>query len=169
MTGKGFWVTPFSLFRYAIPYVQEDGFAIYLDADMIMLGDVKELYKYREPGKWVTAANRDGDCVSIIDVKHFRDLSTYPPFDQLKGGVADKHQLRKLVTPHMLPKIPETWNRHDDFVEGQTMLTHYTAINMQPWHPWPGVVDYKPHTSQAAVDLFNEWHERSKTWQLKLA
>lgn len=168
-TGKGYWVTPFSLFRYAIPYVQEEGFAVYLDADMIMLGDIKQLYSYRTPGKWTIAANQDGDCVSIIDCKFFREMDTYPPFDQLKGGVADKQQMRRLVGPHQVPKIPDTWNRHDDFVDGQTMLTHYTAINMQPWHPWPDVVDYQPHTSQAAVDLFTEWHERSKEWQLKSA
>ena len=169
LTGKGFWVTPFSLFRYAIPYVKESGYAVYLDADMIMLGDIQQLYSYREEGKWVCASNRDGDCVSVIHVDAMKADKHYPPFDQLKGGVADKQQMRRLVAKYLVPKIPETWNRHDDFVPGQTMLTHYTAINMQPWKPWPDVVDYIEHSSKPAVDLFNEWHERSKTWQLQVS
>ena len=167
LTGKGFWVTPFSLFRYAIPYVQPEGFAVYLDADMIMLGDIQRMYQFRLEGKWVCAANQDGDCVSIMDVKPFQDDDHYPPFDKLRGGVATKSDLRRLTAKYLVPNIPPTWNMHDDFQPGQSQLVHFTSINTQPWHPWPDVVDYQPHPSAAAVALWEEWSERSKTWQLK--
>lgn len=166
LTGKGFWVTPFSLFRYAVPHAQVEGFAVYLDADMIMLGDIQELYLHREQGKWVCAENQDGDCVSIIDVDAVLANKAYPSFDELRGGVYTKRDLRRIVKKHLDPTIPDTWNMHDRY-RPYSNLVHYTSINTQPWHPWPDVVDYQPHPNAAAVSLWEEWSERSKSWQLK--
>lgn len=169
MRGKGYWVTPFSLFRYAIPHVCNfEGYAIYLDADMIVLGDIKRLWDFRQEGKWVTAANRDGDCVSVIDCSAFADDTSYPPFDKLRGGVADKHQLRRLVAPYMVPAIPETWNSHDK-VEPNTQLLHFTSIKTQPWQPWPDMVQYEKHPDPKAVECWQEWAEKAKSWQFESA
>jgi hypothetical protein len=166
MCGKGYWVTPFSMFRYAIPYVQEEGFAIYLDCDMIVLGDISRLYDFREEGKWCTAANKDGDCVMVMDCGATQQDHAYPPFDQLKGGVADKRDMRTLTAKYMLPKIPEGWNRHSRHYEpGNAQLVHYTEIDMQPYR-WAPHVNYHAHTNPHAVDLWNEWSERAAAWRL---
>ena len=169
MVGKGYWVTPFSLFRYAIPHVQSEGFAVYFDCDQIVLGDVTKLYEFREPGKWAVAANQDGDCVMIMDTAATQNDPHYPPFDQMKGGVADKRQLRQLSAKYMVPKIPEGWNRHSaDYAPGNAQLVHYTEIDMQPYH-WAPHVQYKPHTNPHAVALWEEWREKARQWQLQSA
>jgi hypothetical protein len=166
MLGKGYWVTPFSMFRYAIPFVQTEGFAIYLDCDQIVLGDIARLYDYREEGKWAVAANQDGDCVMVMDCAATQNDGNYPPFDQLKGGVADKRDMRKLVAKYMLPKIPEGWNRHSrDYEPGNAQLVHYTEINMQPWQPFPHV-EYEPHSNPHAVALWKEWTAKAEAWQM---
>lgn len=166
MVGKGYWVTPFSMFRYAIPHVQDSGFAIYLDCDMIVLGDICKLYEYREEGKWVQAVNNDGDCVSVIDCAATQNNPYYPPFDQLKGGIADKRDMRRLTGPYTIPKIPEGWNRHShNYEPGNAQLVHYTEIVTQPYHAFPHV-SYQPHPNQHAIDLWEEWRTKGEAWQL---
>lgn len=170
MCGKGWWVTPFSLFRYAIPFLQTEGFAIYFDMDQIVLGDVCKLWEYRAEGKWSIAANRDGDCVMVMDCGATQNDKAYPAFDQLKGGVADKHMMRKLTAKYMQPNIPEAWNRHSrNYVPGNAMLVHYTEIDMQPYHWSANNVNYKPHTNKHAITLWEEWKARGEAWQLKSA
>ena len=166
-SGRGFWVTPFSLFRYAIPHCAQSDFAIYLDADMICVGDIAELWEYRTEGRWVTAENQDGDCVSVIDCR-IGDRGCYPSFDDLRAGKYNKHQLRGKVRKFFKPAIPAAWNCHD-YYDGRSQLVHYTSIKTQPWMPWPEVVNYEPHPDAPAVALWHEWADRAIQWQLKSA
>jgi hypothetical protein len=149
---RGGWVTPFSLFRYAIPYLQGyEGFAVYLDADMIVTGDIWELASYAMAGRWVAAKNRDGDCVQVIDCSALElDL------DALKGGVlGDKRRLRHKVEPITRRLIPEVWNDTDRYRPGVSKLVHYTSMKTQPWQPYPEVIDYEPHPDPNALGLYN--------------
>lgn len=93
---------------------------IYLDADMIVLGDIAELWTHRQEGKFVCMENGSTE-VSVIDCNHL---------------CKDKHH------EHLLPKIctiPNTWNVEDDVIDGMKLL-HFTNLNTQPWftkHPNP--------------------------------
>ena len=166
MWGKGYWVTPFTLFRYAIPHVCDfEGYAIYLDADMIVLGDICQLYEFREAGKWVIAANPNGDCVSVIDCSCVANDGQWPPFDKLKGGHANKHDMRRLVSPYLMPKIPETWNSCDLYEPNRSQLVHFTGIVTQPMKPWPDKVKYEEHPDPAAVALWEEWKARAAEYE----
>lgn len=172
MWGKGYWVTPFSLFRYAIPHVQNfEGYAVYLDADMIVLGDIGQLWEYREPGKWAIAANTNGDCVAVIDCSCVKDDPHWPPFDKLKGGQADKHDMRRLAGKYFIPKIPATWNSCDLYEPGRTQLLHFTGIKTQPMRPWPDLIEYEEHPDPAAVAVWEDWLKKADEfqWQTSLA
>lgn len=104
--------TGFSNVRYTI----ERG--IYLDCDMIVLGDIAELWGYRRPGKFVCL--KDGSTeVAVIDCLHY---------------CRNKHQ------QNLLPKepiIPLNWNCEDK-VSPAAKLVHFTDLKTQPWffqHP----------------------------------
>jgi len=115
--------TGFSNVRYQIEY------GIYLDCDMIVLGDVAELWAYRQPGKFVCL--EDGSTeVAVIDCRH---------------DCRNKHEQDKL------PKactIPLTWNVEDyrlgqQPIPADTKLFHFTDLKTQPWfytHPNPHAV-----------------------------
>ena len=104
--------TGFSNVRYQIKH------GIYLDVDMIVLGDIAELWSYRKEGKFVCM--KDGSTeVAVIDCEH---------------TCRNKHE------QHLLPKscdIPMEWNVEDHKTSGEvphgTKLVHYTDLSKQPW------------------------------------
>lgn len=122
--------TGFTNLRYAVPHLNNYcGFAVYLDVDMILMGDIAELYEYREAGKWVTLAD-GSDEVSIIS------CGTHPHMPK----VGDIHRYHKSELKEMVrqsAKIPLCWNV-EDRVEAGMKLLHFTDLKTQPWrtrHP----------------------------------
>lgn len=152
-------VTGFTTHRYLIPKLcNYEGFAIYLDVDMIVLGDLSELWVYRTEGKWCTTSGSDDD-VSVIDCSAFKDLPKEDFLKQHPGG-ARKVAVRSKIGNRYAPIIPSQWNVEDK-VTKDAKLIHYTALGMQPWHPNPKQ-EYKPHKSQEAVDLFWDYYHEAK-------
>ena len=159
---KGNWVTPFSLFRYAIPEIcHYDGFAIYLDADMIVMGDICELWSYQQPGKWVTARGPSGDCVTVMDCSAFR-----PEIATLRKN-GNKWALRNAVSEYVVRQIPDTWNHCDRYEPGVSNLIHFTSMVTQPFRPYPEVLDYQSHPDRMAYDLYSHWVARANEWQFE--
>lgn len=137
--------TGFTNHRFLIPSLcNYEGFAIYMDVDMIVLGDIAELWSYKTPGKWCTTGLRDD--VSVIDCAAFKDLT--PDFVRSKR----KDAIRSKIGARCECNIPQTWN-HIDKLGDNTKLLHYSDLDRQPWHPIPGH-PYKPHPDPAAVELF---------------
>ena len=122
--------TGFSNVRFTISY------GIYLDIDMIVLGDIAELWAYREEGKFVCM--QDGSTeVAVIDCKH---------------DCKDK------LHTHLLPmvrKIPDKWNIEDykyfpDNPLPESMdLFHFTSLDHQPW--------LYEHPHSEANELYKKW------------
>jgi len=115
--------TGFSDVRYSIRY------GIYLDCDMIVLGDIAELWNYRQADRFVCM--KDGSTeVAVIDCKHF---------------CTNKRE------QYMLPKvcnIPPEWNV-EDRVTPDAKLVHYTNLDTQPW--------FFNHPDKQAVELYQKW------------
>ena len=113
--------TGFSNVRYQIKH------GIYLDCDMIVMGDIAELWAYRKEGKYVCI--QDGSTeVAVID--------------------CESHSCRHKRELEKLPRscdIPMEWNVEDIKTKGDvprgTKLVHYTKLETQPWihgpHPNP--------------------------------
>jgi hypothetical protein len=121
--------TGFSDVRYTI----ERG--IYFDVDMIVFGDVAELWAMRKPGRFVCM--QDGSTeVAVIDCKHL---------------CHNKSQ------QSMLPKscdIPPEWNVEDFQYYHRPMpdnmkLLHFTALDTQPW--------FYEHPNPEMVEIYNQW------------
>jgi hypothetical protein len=153
--------TGFTNHRFLIPEMcNYEGYAIYLDVDMLVLGDIAELWSYQTSGKWCTTPMRDD--VSVIDCSAFTDL---PKKEQLKtgslkGGKYNKLTVRNQIGNRFLKNIPSIWNSIDK-VEPNTKLIHYSNLKTQPWHPVPGK-EYQPHTNTPAVELFFQYLEEAK-------
>lgn len=111
--------TGFSNVRYTIQH------GIYFDCDMIVFGDIAELWSYRKRGKFVCM--QDGSTeVAVIDCNH---------------GCKSKNE------QYLLPKscdIPMCWNVEDKVTDNMKLL-HFTSLATQPWfyeHPNQDAVAY---------------------------
>lgn len=114
--------TGFTNYRFTIPELAGfHGFAIYLDIDMVVLGDIAEIWEYRQVGKWVCM--KDGaNEVSVID------CSLLFPRKELIHTY-QKHQLQAMAP--MVRAIPPEWNVKDRVEPGMKLL-HFTDLR-QNW------------------------------------
>lgn len=171
------WSTPFSGLRWAIPALcGGEGRAIYLDSDVIVLGDIAELWGQEfRPGKFVMAkggAEAWRFCVSVWDcaaaISHMhnsRDLRARP----------DAHQamIAKMRQSSGVQAFDGAWNVIDgeDYPSAddpRIKLLHYSAENTQPHlkyalprlaaegrkHWFDGTV--RPHWRADVVSLFDK-------------
>jgi hypothetical protein len=138
--------TGFTTHRYLVPRLCDfEGFAIYLDVDMIVLGDLSELWSYRQAGKWCTTRPTE-DAVSVIDCSAFRDL---PSEASLQAPTAKTACIAQIGDRYEA-SIPEAWNVCDRLTD-DARLVHYTDLATQPWRP------YRPHRDPGATLLFFDY------------
>ena len=156
---SGKWGTDFSCFRMAIPEICGwKGRAIYLDSDMIVLGDIHELWCLPMAAAWKATSAKVMDVCLI-------DCSSSPPW--FNAGIPSIVQMRRGVTlaemrAHLNamgaldPTLPAEWNCRDGdgYVAGKTKLLHFTDVTTQPWSPWPEAVEYREHPSPACRALW---------------
>lgn len=148
--------TGFSLFRWDIPKrCDYKGAAIYLDADIICLGDIKELYSidvafpnegasvwccYYEH-KWYRNIKTPETSVMLIDCAKAKDNQPnmeaaieYIKKDK-KGSRSNYAKIMRAQKHKIKPQqIPDKFNRLNTPVEGKTILLHYTREPQQPWY-----------------------------------
>ena len=116
--------TGFTNFRWAVPDLAgHKGYAIYLDCDMLILADIKELWVWRHIGRWVCL--KDGRTeVSVIDCRR-----KVAPANQVHKY--NKHAFTGMV--HLLRDIPPCWNVKSGKLEPGMKLLHFTDLHSQPW------------------------------------
>lgn len=115
--------TGFTNVRYGIKK------GIYLDVDMIVLGDIAELWEYRRDKKFVCL--QDGSTeVSVINCSH-----------NCKNK--REHHLLPLE-----PIIPIEWNTKDEVISGMKLL-HFTNLATQPW--------FFDHPNKEALKIYDEY------------
>lgn len=137
--------TGFTNVRWVVAQIcREMGFeyGIYLDVDMLVLGDIAELWEFRRPHKWVCL--EDGsDEVSIIAADlHYPDKSVI-------------HTRHKGTLPRgdHVPLIPSTWNVEDRVEPGMKLL-HFTSLDHQPW--------FHDHFDEEAVAVYESYCHRHR-------
>lgn len=135
--------TPFSFQRFLIPQLMNyTGRAIYVDSDMQVFKDIRELWMLPFAGAEVLAvraANDDNtrrpqfsvmllDCDALNwDINEIvktldEDELTY---EQLMGEMVIAKSVRSVIDPN--------WNALEKYAEGATRLLHYTDMPLQPW------------------------------------
>lgn len=166
-------VTEFSLYRYIIPALcGHKGRAIYLDSDMICLGDIGELYdmdmnnnqflsvRSYGKGEWATS-------VMLIDCYKSRfDLEKY--FEDIDSGLYSYLDFCRFSPVFLkyhdydIGELGQEWNSFDKY-DGNTKLVHYTALMTQPWqypnHPFGDLwFDYLNEAIKARVVTDDDIH-----------
>ena len=134
--------TPFSFQRFAIPALNNyQGRAIYLDSDMQVFKDIKELWEWDFAG------------ADLLSVHEPENSGRKPQFsvmvlncEQLGWDVeklvnnldAGKWTYQEFIL-EMAPAqkianvLPTYWNELEGYQESKTALTHYTDMPIQPW------------------------------------
>lgn len=135
------WVTPFSGFRWAIPALCSfTGRALYMDADMLVLRDIAELWRMPLQAGRVMSAKGSGKkwrfCVTLWDCAAARPF--LPDADALRRSAGAHRQLIREFSgaPHRIQPLHPDDNNIDG--EGrradQIRILHYSDIGTQFSH-----------------------------------
>ena len=168
------WSTPFSGFRWAIPeYCKFKGQAIYMDSDMIVLGDLAELWN--EPWKDSSILQSKGGwrfCVAKWNCK--RAERHMIPLRRMKVIPESHLRLCNLFPnkPHLCQDFDRRWNNYDGENDplDEIKIIHYTDMSTQPhfryafprlkkqgkshWYDGP----VRDHRRKDVVDTFVKYH-----------
>lgn len=121
--GNGTGATGFSSWRYNIPI--EDGYAIYMDCDVLVYGDVAELMEYKQAGMFVGAPSKLKQSKTVTE-------GTMPGVLDCSVDYPDDFTLTNQAGLYV-NKIPSNWN-HCDFIADDTKLMHLSRQKLQPWY-----------------------------------
>jgi hypothetical protein len=130
------------------------GRAIYMDADQLVLGDVRDLAAFPDilPAQgcsaWMTYQQDKfsktpwpQSSVMVIDCEAAAEQPMWHPakmFDRLRGvGRADRAYADFMHATWMVPqpiRIPVEWNHLNVYQKDRTRLLHYTKEPQQPWY-----------------------------------
>lgn len=141
--------TPFSFQRFLIPELAgHKGRAIYLDSDMQVFRDIREVWTLPFQGASLLAAREPGatgrkpqfsvmllDCAALA----WRIEDIVAQLD--RGELSYEDLLYQMkVAPSIRADIDPSWNSLERYEEGVTGLLHYTDMGTQPWvharHPF---------------------------------
>ena len=145
--------TGFSFARLMIPRLAAfRGRAIYLDADMLVFGDISEIWELPMDGVRVHCSRQDEPPAQWRDNPHFQpgrqmsvmlldcarlDWDIEVIVRGLDEGRFTYEQLMfdLCIVParEIGDAIPSTWNSLEHFEPGRTRLLHFTDMTMQPW------------------------------------
>lgn len=145
--------TGFSFARFLIPSLAGyRGRAIYLDADMLVFGDIADLWNSPMGSYRALCTRQDSPPVTWRNNKHFqpgRQMSVmlidcekcqWKIEDIVRGLDEGQYDYKKLmcdlcIVPHdeIGESLDPMWNCLEHFEAGATKLLHFTDMDMQPW------------------------------------
>lgn len=152
-SGEG-WATNFTCFRWTIPEAAGfQGRAVYCDADQTIHGKVSDLANCDLQGK--CCAIRKG--VIVFDCGHpFWQSPQWPRLVDMKTSGASLGVYQQLVNRH--GGGSSLFGVEWDVLDGKEMsvwdakLNHYTAMQWQPYHPFPDRFAYPIRHPRPEVD-----------------
>jgi hypothetical protein len=135
--------TEFSFSRFAIPALAGwQGRGLYLDADMLVFHDLRELWEW--PFGTATTLYAPSSSpkrskqtsVMLLDCDRLRwDVAQI--VRDLDDCRYDYHGLMNEIAleppDNVQAALPSDWNSLEEYVPGRTRLLHYTDTNTQPW------------------------------------
>jgi lipopolysaccharide biosynthesis glycosyltransferase len=148
------WGTGFTPFRWVVPELCNfTGKAIYLDVDVILNSDIKELWDVDLEDKFV-ASLFGNYSVMVFNCEKFKELSTYASINEWKknscvpayNGLYSKY-VNELESKKLIKFLAPEWNCLDGLnCDWKTAkLIHFTQKDTQPWKPYPEKHKYKKH------------------------
>lgn len=138
------WATPFSGLRWAVPALcGREGKAIYLDSDMLVLGDIAELWSQEIPSGRLALVKGEGaklrTCVMLMDCHRLGYW--LPPTRDIKSRADGSFFNDRLAAqPELTGQIEGLWNCVDlkgcaGLNDPALRLVHYSSIAHQPSTP----------------------------------
>jgi hypothetical protein len=143
--------TAFSFARFHIPELAGyRGRAVYLDSDMLVLGDIAELFEHPKDGAWIACTNQPAPAAWQNDpwFKPGRQFSVMVlDCEQLSWriddiiGALDRGELSYPDLMFDMAVVPEdriddsicpAWNSLEH-IDSDTKLVHFTVVPSQPW------------------------------------
>ncbi len=121
--GNGTGATGFSSWRYNLPV--DDGYAIYIDCDVLVFGDVAALLYYKKEGKMVGTPSK-------LKQKRTQTEGTMPAVVDCSIEYPDDFPLTKQAGLYECG-IPAKWNSCDE-IDHDTKLLHLSRQKLQPWY-----------------------------------
>lgn len=141
--------TSYALQRFLVPEAAAfSGRAIFLESDMQVMGDIRELWCADMAGhKLLSAAPYSGSKLDSLYSVMLLDCSRLhweivKIIDLLNEGQLDYEELTRgmRIVDSKAALLPPEWNCVEHFVSGTTKLIHYDDLEMQPWiragHPF---------------------------------
>jgi lipopolysaccharide biosynthesis glycosyltransferase len=141
--------TEFSNYRFLIPEIcNHEGRAIFLDSDMVCLGDLAAFFDQDMRGNDMLAkaeAYKGDGCWGMSQILfdcskcHFDLPTIFTEMDNGEFTNADLHQMKAPFLkkyPFKLGGYDASWNVFDQ-CDASTNLIHYTNLGTQPWK-FPG-------------------------------
>lgn len=141
--------TPFSFQRFLIPALKQfKGRAIYLDSDMQVFRDIREVWTLPFNGADLLAAREPDSTgrkpqfsVMLLDCEALRwDIAEIVAALDAGRLTYETLMYQMAVARNIRADIPHQWNSLERYVEGETRLLHYTDMTTQPWvytaHPF---------------------------------
>jgi hypothetical protein len=131
------WATPFSAFRWSIPYVCDfDGRAIYMDVDQIARADIGGLWDQEIPdGKALLAKNEKTFCVMLMDCERMKKVvpSSYEVFRRTELMYRNVRESAGRNTA----KFEGNWNcldgeNYKTLMDSDIKVIHFTKVETQP-------------------------------------
>ncbi len=127
--------TPFSLQRLFIPALNGyAGVAAYVDSDMQVFSDVRQLFALKDESAVVTGCQTRPGCTRPLQFSVFVidcGKATHWKFDDQKLSASFNTKLD--FEESKISSIPYTWNSLEFFEPDKTSLLHYTDMDTQPW------------------------------------
>jgi hypothetical protein len=138
------WRTGFTNYRFAIPdFGGRVGKAIYNDVDQVYTADPALLFDLDLGSHGYLAVSASDTSVMLLDCARMAEWWNHrAATSRTKGELLKQVKAR----PGLWGQLDGGWNARDmEFVEGKSMLLHYTAMHTQPWHPFPKDYAYRAH------------------------
>lgn len=132
--------TPFSFQRFLIPEaMNHEGWAIYMDSDMQVFRDIRQLWQLQKDGVDLMAVGDAGDRKPQFSVMMLNCASLGWRIEDIVEGLDQQQWSYETLMQEMpvaktlSPAIPACWNSLESWSADETALLHYTDMHTQPW------------------------------------
>lgn len=137
---RGFWLTGFTNYRFAIPaFCEYQGRAIYNDADQVYLTDPAELFDQAMGDAGFLSINDRDTSVMLIDCERMAGA-----WNEVDVRNKSRKQLEAIARAQGLwGDLDDGWNARDkEYEPSASKLVHFTTLHTQPWRPFPDQLVY---------------------------
>lgn len=191
-------LTPFTFSRFLVPWLCDfKGWALFLDLDMLVLGDIAELFSYRDESKAVVVCKNQNRfewaSAMLMNCGHAANRVLTPDYVQDTGRCVRPHSIDWVASEDLIGAFPAEWNHciGYDTPRPGVKLAHYTmgipafaetkdSEYAEEWkrehktanasQPWLALMGNSVHTTRLPDGrILPKFHPEARAHQAKVA